>query len=75
MSNEKEKLPTSPDWSTAPDWAQYFAIDKDGEGYFYYLEPFFYHIGFWNNQCETSPKIAGIFDATNWENSLQKRPD
>lgn len=75
MSNEKEKLPTSPDWSTAPDRAEWFSIDKDGIGWYYEKMPV-RNSSFWYsltplpfNGC-----AAGIYDPTNWENSLQKRP-
>lgn len=30
-----------PDWSKAPDWAQWYAIDSDGVGYWYGSEPTF----------------------------------
>lgn len=28
-----------PDWKDAPEWAQFLAMDADGEWYWYELEP------------------------------------
>ena len=32
--------PDGPDWSQAPEWANYYAIDGDGSRWFYEFEPF-----------------------------------
>ena len=32
--------PETPDWSQAPEWANYYAIDGDGSRWFYEFEPF-----------------------------------
>lgn len=76
--NEVEYKPEGigPDWGTAPPgWANYWAIDKDGYSYWYEYEPILDTI-MWDIQkyqdCKT--KFTGKFDATNWQNSLQKRP-
>jgi len=71
-----KKLPTSPDWSTAPEWAQYFAIDKDGQmGWFYEKRPIKKVLkNMWYSSGFKKP-LSNAFDATNWQNSLQKRPD
>ena len=70
-----------PDWSTAPRWAQWFAIDGNGEAWWYEIEPyvrtrdnmwgmkFSYNEGW---QCEpTETYLEAIWD---WQNSLKKRP-
>jgi hypothetical protein len=31
--------PVLPDWSQAPEWAQWWAVDSDGEAYWYEEEP------------------------------------
>jgi hypothetical protein len=72
MSNET-KLQTTPDWATAPKWARYFAIDADGMGVYYENAAKLPH-GF----CQDKGRYFEIgkrFDATNWESSLQKRPE
>lgn len=30
-----------PDWDTAPEWAQWWAVDSDGRGYWYEARPWF----------------------------------
>ena len=36
-----------PDWSDAPSWAQWWAVDGDGHAYWYAAEPTY------NAQCDT----------------------
>jgi hypothetical protein len=74
MSNET-KLPTTPDWATAPNWAQWFAIDQNGKGYFYENHVSIKSWGIFEPSFACQIFLAGIFDATNWQNSLQKRPE
>ena len=73
MSNT-EKLPTAPDWSKAPEKATHHAIDSDGKGYWYSEAPESDEIG-WDIVISKWMGPSGIFDATNWNNSLQKRPE
>lgn len=73
---EIEILPTSPDWGKAPKWAKWFAIDRSGRGFFYYSKPLiFLNSGVWEAAHLHQLMYIDDFDATNWENSLQKRPD
>jgi len=78
MNNEKEKLPTSPDWATAPGWAQLFAIDEDGTGFWYEFCPGLRNRAWWP-RSESHGRVLiiayKVFCSSNWENSLQKRPD
>ena len=72
MSNES-KLPVLQNWDHAPEWAMYRCIDSTGDLEYHELEPeptknFWYSYG-----RET---VAGFnYDATDWKNSLQKRPE
>ena len=34
--------PHAPDWSQAPEWAQWYAIDRDGQRWWFDIEPTFY---------------------------------
>ena len=63
-----------PDWSQAPEWAKYFAMDEDG-GFYYFEESPFMAVRSWQ------PQPHGELDETfdhgykgNWQDSLRKRP-
>ena len=67
------------DLDTCPDWAQYAAVDEDGEVHWYSVKPsragsdwvdFYGRI-----RLIRDGDNALIFDATNWQNSLIKRPE
>ena len=59
------------DWSTAPSWANYAAMDKDQEWYWYEFEPTSCKDGTWSN-LRNAGHVTGIY--VNWETSLQERP-
>ena len=67
MSVEKFKI----DWSEAPDWANYVAMDHDGDWYWYENSPvvknFAWYCGEGGGKCERAGKT------TEWEHSLQER--
>lgn len=70
MNNEK--LPAAPDWATAPEWANFHAIDSDGLGCWFEKYPIKEFSGWkltrrWTRSANFSP--------SNWQNSLQKRPE
>lgn len=69
--NGNLKLLTAPDWSMAPKNFTWFAIDEDGDGFFYEDKPIRKMVFFIGKFSEW----AGTFDATDWKNSLQKRPE
>jgi hypothetical protein len=69
---KQETLQQMPDWATAPEWAQWFAIDGDGEGFWYAKEPFKGDLWYLPNGYVFAP--CGNFDPTNWRTSLQQRP-
>lgn len=81
MENNNNTLPTSPDWSTAPDWANWFAIDGDGDGCFFQecplldVSPIDENDGMWYNFNHTIWRNTGKYDPSNWKDSLQNRPD
>ena len=63
-----------PDWSQAPEWAGYFAMDKDGEFYYFEQSPSM-------ASCSWQPQSHGEAGETfnhsykgNWQDSLRKRP-
>lgn len=60
-----------PDWGDAPDWAQYLAMDEDGEWYWYEDEPSKRGgeiNGYWHST--EKHKIATIY----WQDTLEARP-
>ena len=63
-----------PDWSQAPEWASYFAMDEDGEFYYFEQSPSM-------ASCSWQPQSHGESCETfnhsykgNWQDSLRKRP-
>ena len=72
MSNT-ENLPTSPDWEFIDEEFQFFAVDANGSGFVFESEPEILerHDEWYSYD---SMRFIGDFDATNWKNSLQKRP-
>ena len=67
------KLPTGPAWRFSPDWATHFAINSDGFGWWYMGEPMEDAARFY--PMSEHYQNAGKFDASDWQNSLQKRPE
>ena len=72
---ERERLY---DWSTAPDWAQWAAMDRNGKAYWYQSEPkkgAFYD--YWILESDTDSlceHFAYFLPTENWQNSLEQRP-
>ena len=64
-----------PDWNFAPDWANYWAMDKDNNSYWYEHKPTKCHDSFEDNG---SGRIKGLeqvgrFYTGEWQDSLCKR--
>lgn len=60
-----------PDWKDAPEWANYLAMDRDGQWFWYEERP--------NKEddcfvCATSLTKSKIVYFKDWENTLEKRP-
>ena len=58
-----------PDWSKAPSWAKYLAMDQNGTWFWYEFKPKAEY-GEWihsGGACEA-------VNMDNWKNSLEKRP-
>jgi hypothetical protein len=66
--NDNKKVFT--EWDKYPD-KNYLAVDKSGKGFLYKDEPKRF-TSVWGPA--TLDKPVGDFDATDWQNSLQKRP-
>lgn len=64
------KKMSKPDWVNAPEWANYVAMDDDGEWKWYENEPI---VGCYCWDCNKGKELSAGFDI-NWENSLEKRP-
>jgi len=48
-----------PSWDDAPSWAQWLALDGDGEWYWYEVEPMLMPSGNWSPE-EAMCQIAGF---------------
>ena len=56
-----------PTWNTAPGWAQYLAMDQDGEWFWHEHEPYTAEEEWLSEgRCE---RVLG-----NWDESLEPRP-
>lgn len=62
---------TRPDWKDAPEWAQFLAMDADGEWYWYESMPRISEISqLW---CVTG-KMEHAGSVTGWRDTLSERP-
>lgn len=61
------------DWTNAPDWANYHAIDSDSQGNYYELEPSIFR-GAWNNRKSRYKPSGFYFYIKKWKETLTKRP-
>ena len=63
-----------PDWNQAPEWAKYFAMDEDGEFYYFEESPSM-AVRSW--QPQSHGELGETFDhgyKGDWQDSLRKRP-
>lgn len=60
-----------PDWSQAPDWANWWCINNIGSALFYDEKPRIFNNGFIGNKCCYAPTFNY---QGNWQESLRKRP-
>ena len=61
-----------------PDWAEYAAVDADGEAYWYSSKPETVEIGWIGETYDPVIMVDGkvhVFDPTDWQHSLIKRPE
>jgi hypothetical protein len=65
-----------PDWSKAPEWAQYWAVDGDGAVYWYENEPStkeFMGLGYWTDGGFGRKEFIGHL-RYDWKDTLAQRP-
>ena len=65
------------DLDVCPDWAQYAAVDADGEAYWFVDKPVISGNCWVRRQTNCAAKciLPEAFDATDWQHSLIKRPE
>ena len=61
-----------PDWSTAPDWANYWVMDEDGVCYWFEKLPVAATCS-WQPEPKSRVWYASTYE-NNWRDSLQQRP-
>ena len=61
-----------PDWSQAPEWADWWAIDKDLVSFWHEDKPKFDEVEFY--QCGVFCDAPSFNYQGNWQDSLRKRP-
>lgn len=63
-----------PDWSQAPEWANWWAMDLDSEqAHWYEVEPIADAIA-WRRRTRTCKQAPSFNYQGNWQDSLRKRP-
>lgn len=67
-----------PDWSKAPEWANYHAVDQNGDTYWYENKPSAFD-EVWNLWNFGKVKVKVEFDTAttnnNWRDTLQEKPE
>lgn len=71
-----------PDWSEAPEWAQWYSVDSNGSAYWRSLEPNLRYSTFWASpdgtqelpMCESVNTDSFPMANINWKETLRKRP-
>ena len=71
--SDKPQKTTHPDWSEAPEWANYHAVDADGEECWYGCKPELGHIS-WLAQNERWEIIDPPIASSDWKDTLSQRP-
>lgn len=76
--NERKKLTTAAfKRKSCPKWARYAAVNKSGLTYYFGWEPILGDDGWIPSPQEIipGPGFLGVFDASDWKNSLIERPE
>jgi hypothetical protein len=61
-----------PDWKDAPEWANYLAMDEDGE-YYWFADVPQQGLASWRSKDDSNVLLAEI-EGIGWRNSLEERP-
>ncbi len=71
-AKKQNEIDTTPDWSNAPDWANWRAHDKNGKWYYFEYRP----VEFRNSWIAHGDGLVLRIDleAHDWKTSLQERP-
>lgn len=61
-----------PSWESAPDWANWLAMDGDGTWFWYENKP---HVMEESNSFSAEGKSLGVIEThSGWEDSLEEKP-
>lgn len=70
-----EAAQDGPDWSQAPAWAQWWAMDTDGWHYWYSEQPELKeNLGYWGRAAADECERAGRNVLPDWTRTLRRRP-
>ena len=67
-------LSPEPDWSTAPEWARWWAVDADGLECWYENKPSESLVGRWWDKSRTNGLDRQLEKPTVWQNTARQRP-
>jgi len=65
---------SKPDWKNAPEWAEWLAMDSNGEWYFYEELPIALHNGWVPNYSSSECVLASEPVSSAWRITLERRP-
>ena len=74
---EREDVSAPSAWSIAPKWAEWLAMDKDGQWHWYELQPYASQNQWWKNDERSSAfeRVQGISSMEDdWTRTLSRRP-
>lgn len=63
---------SKPDWKDAPDWAEWLAMDEDGECFWYEKQPTLGEFS-WYDGGEFEETSSFCVDVS-WQKTLERRP-
>jgi hypothetical protein len=66
-------LAMEPIWEIAPEWAKYWAVDKDGDGYWYENEPSTGASAWYKSSGDTEQVCSLGGEVENWKDTLRER--
>jgi len=68
------KIELKPNWDNAPEWAKYWAMDSDGECFWYEIHPTTNNVDEWIERSIEGKTEKDWRVCKSWQDTLQERP-
>jgi len=77
LSEDLKEEEWQPDWTQAPEWANWWAMDSDKKAYYFKSKPYLgSSIWLMKNVCEYDSSLAPAHNYQgDWKDSLRERPE